>query len=193
MLDDIRIITVAKESGPIKSDNGLTLIAERSIADVDSAYILLVPGGLVETLQAAHDTAITAWVKRMDRTTTYTTSVCTGAWILAGSGVLRGQRASTHWYGDTILTRLGAEYDTARVTVSGKYITSAGVSAGMDMGLKLVQLIAGSDYAKAVQLGLHYDPAPPMDYGSPGKCDTATVNMMRGMYDYALREAKLIP
>lgn len=192
MLEDVRILTVAKERGPVLSDNGIELIAERALHEVDSAYILLIPGGLVETLQTAKDTAVQHWIQRIDRTTTWTSSVCTGAWILAASGVLQDRPASTHWYGQHMLEQLGSRYDTARVMVSGKYITSAGVSAGMDMGLALVRLIAGDDYAKAVQLGLHYDPAPPMDHGSPSKCDSATVEMMRSMYDHALREAGLL-
>lgn len=118
--------------------------------------------------------------------------MCTGAWILAASGVLKDRPAATHWYGAGELERLGAQYDSASVVVHDKYITSAGVSAGMDMGLTLVRLIAGDDYAKAVQLGLHYDPEPPMNHGSPHKCDAATVEMMRGMYDHALREAGLL-
>ncbi len=192
LLEDVRIVTVAKERGPVMSDNGIELTAERALHEVDSAYILLVPGGLVETLQTAQDTAVQHWIQRIDRTTTWTSSVCTGAWILAASGVLKDRPASTHWYGAEELERLGARYDPARVVVNGKYITSAGVSAGMDMGLTLVQLIAGDEYAKAVQLGLHYDPSPPMDHGSPEKCDSATVDMMRSMYDHALREAGLL-
>lgn len=191
LLEDVRIVTVAKERGAVTSDNGIVLVAERALHEVDSAYILLVPGGLVETLQAAHDTSIQGWVRRIDRTTTWTASVCTGAWILAASGVLKDRPAATHWYGAEELERLGARYDSARVVVHDKFITSAGVSAGMDMGLTLVRLIAGDDYAKAVQLGLHYDPEPPMDHGSPEKCDSATVDMMQSMYDHALREAGL--
>jgi putative intracellular protease/amidase len=170
---------VARNAGPVRTDTGfLTLVATAGIADVTSADILLVPGGPGdETVRA--DAATLDWVAGMHETTRWTTSVCTGALILAAAGVLEGVPATTHWASIDELRGLGAEPVQARFVESGKIITAAGVSAGIDMALHLTAAACGDDYAKALQLGIEYDPQPPFDSGSPAKAPAELIELVR--------------
>ncbi|MGK5549084.1 DJ-1/PfpI family protein, partial [Streptomyces sp. URMC 127] len=153
----------------------LSIVAERTMADVTSADILLVPGGSMRGVNAAAaDPAVRSWIRRIDRGTRWTTSVCTGALILGAAGVLRGVRATTHWAARTALEGYGAVVTEQRVVEHGKVITGAGVSAGIDMGLHLASRLSGEEVARAVQLGVEYDPAPPFDSGNAAKADERT-------------------
>ncbi|MCU0626013.1 MAG: DJ-1/PfpI family protein [Gemmatimonadaceae bacterium] len=186
-LPGVTIKLIAKARGPVRNMTGLTVIADHAISEVDSLDLLVVPGGFGGTYRAAHDTAITNWVRRVHPTTRFTTSVCTGAWILGGAGLLTGLPATTHWWGREILERdYGATYHPERWVRSGKIWTSAGVTAGMDMSLALVREIRGERYAQAAMLDLEYDPAPPVRGGSERNTDPALVAYIRRMYDAGL-------
>ena len=111
---------------------------------------------------------------------TWTTSVCTGALVLGAAGILDGKRATTHWAFLDRLSELGAEPVAERVVEDGKVITAAGVSAGIDMALTLVARIAGDEVAQAIQLGIEYDPQPPFDAGSLSKASPEVIEMVRG-------------
>lgn len=184
------IRTVAKQKGLIKSDNVLTFSADYSFSEISQADILLVPGGLQGTYQVCQDKETLDWIKKIHEKTVYTTSVCTGSWILAAAGVLKGKSAACHWYGKEILENYGAKFSDNRWVKEGKIYTAAGVSSGIDMGLALASEIMGEDYAKAIQLSIQYDPQPPFDAGTPSKSDTKTVEWLRGMYDNGLKEVK---
>jgi transcriptional regulator GlxA family with amidase domain len=119
------------------------------------------------------------WLRTVDETTTWTTSVCTGSLILAAAGLLTGRRATSHWLALDELRRLGAEPVTERVVFDGKLVTAAGVSAGIDMALTLAARIAGDTVAQAIQLGIEYDPQPPFDAGSPQKAPAEVVQFLR--------------
>jgi transcriptional regulator GlxA family with amidase domain len=106
------------------------------------------------------------WLVKADETSTWTTSVCTGALILAGAGLLTGREATTNWLAHDELARLGAKARNERYVFDGKYATSAGVSAGIDMALALAARIAGDEVAQRIQLGIEYDPQPPFNAGS---------------------------
>jgi transcriptional regulator GlxA family with amidase domain len=112
---------------------------------------------------------VVEWIRAVHPTTTYTTSVCTGAIFLALAGVLDGLDATTHWAAYDRLAALGAHPTEQRVVEQGKVITAAGVSAGIDMGLVLAARLCGDDVAEAIQLGIEYDPQPPFDSGAPSK------------------------
>ncbi|MET8966811.1 DJ-1/PfpI family protein [Streptomyces hydrogenans] len=173
-------VFVAKEPGPVRNDQGsLALCADKSLADVPHPDIVLVPGG-PETRQAAHDPEIQAWLRTADATSTWTTSVCTGSLLLAAAGLLDGRRATTHWLAFDELRELGVEPTGERVVFDGKYVTAAGVSSGIDMGLHLLGRIAGDDTAMTVQLLTEYDPRPPYDAGSPDKAPAHLVERWRG-------------
>ncbi len=107
------------------------------------------------------------WVRRIDATTERTTSVCTGSLLLAKAGLLSGRAATTHWATLEILKDLGADPVEGRFVESGKYMTAAGVSAGIDMGLALSAQLVNEDFAQLMQLMIEYDPAPPFNAGSP--------------------------
>jgi transcriptional regulator GlxA family with amidase domain len=109
------------------------------------------------------------FLKRIHPTTTWTTSVCTGALALASAGLLHGIEAVTHWAAMDVLRQLGAIPVHERLVMRGKIVTAAGVSAGIDMALALAAKIAGEPLARALQLALEYDPQPPFDAGSPQK------------------------
>jgi transcriptional regulator GlxA family with amidase domain len=170
---------VAAEPGPVQTDNGrLTLLAERSLAGLPSPDIVLVPGGPGEVAERAGGPAL-EWLRTAHATTTWTTSVCTGSLILAAAGLLTGRRATSHWLAMDTLRGLGATPTSERVVFDGKIVTAAGVSAGIDMALSLAAKIAGDDVARAIQLGIEYDPQPPFDSGSPRTAPPAIVELLR--------------
>ena len=170
---------IAPEPGPVRTDNGmLTLHAERSLDDMREPDVVLVPGGPGEVAARAGGAALD-WLRGADRTSTWTTSVCTGSLILAAAGLLDGRRATTHWLAFDELARLGAEPVDERVVFDGKLVTAAGVSAGIDMALALAARIAGDTVAQAIQLGIEYDPQPPFDAGSRHKAPAEIVELLR--------------
>jgi transcriptional regulator GlxA family with amidase domain len=173
---------VAAEPGPVTTDNGmLTILAKHSLEQVRDPEIVLVPGGPGEVVPRAGG-AVLDWLKQVDRTSTWTTSVCTGSLILAAAGLLDGKRATSHWLALDELQRLGArvgEGPSERVVFDGKLVTAAGVSAGIDMALTLAARIAGDTVAQAIQLGIEYDPQPPFDAGSPRTAPAEIVELLR--------------
>lgn len=178
-LPDSNTTFVAETAGPVRTDTRmLALSADAAIAEIPAPDILLVPGG---PGQAAlmEDGPVHEWLARAHETTTWTASVCTGSLILAAAGLLEGKRATSNWQALEELRALGAEVVSERVVFDGKLVTSAGVTAGIDMALMLVQRIAGDELAQAIQLGLEYDPQPPFDAGSPHKAPAAIVEAVR--------------
>lgn len=159
---------VAAEPGEVRTDAGLVMSAATRRDDVDRADVLVVPGG-PGTRALAGDEATLSWLRAIDATTTWTTSVCTGSLLLAAAGLLDGLEATTHWSAMDRLGELGAAPVDRRVVFAGKRVTAAGVSAGIDMALELAARIAGSEIARVIQLGIEYDPRPPFDSGSVAK------------------------
>jgi putative intracellular protease/amidase len=175
MLPGAEVVFVAAKAGPVTDESGfLEVRAQASFADVPKPDILLVPGGTI-TGTLVPDHPIVSWIARAHPTTTWTTSVCSGALLLAGAGVLTGVDATTHWAAFDDLARLGANPVHERVVRRGKIVTAAGVSSGIDMALTLAAEIAGADFARTAQLILEYDPRPPFDTGSPAKAGSALV------------------
>jgi transcriptional regulator GlxA family with amidase domain len=115
-------------------------------------------------------------------TSSWTTSVCTGSLLLAAAGLLDGAPATTHWLARDLLRELGAVPVPDRVVEHGKIVTAAGVSSGIDMALRLVQRINGDEVAQAVQLGIEYDPEPPLDAGSPEKAPEPIVEVVKAAF-----------
>ncbi|WP_226487311.1 DJ-1/PfpI family protein [Streptomyces parvulus] len=178
-LPDAETVFVAERTGPVRTDTGnLALTADRTLADVPAPDIVVVPGGPGQTPQMENEPLLD-WLRTADTTSTWTTSVCTGSLLLAAAGLLRGRRATSHWLALEHLRRFGAEPTGERVVTDGKYVTAAGVSSGIDMGLTLLGRIAGDDHARAVQLLTEYDPQPPYDAGSPQKAPADLVARLR--------------
>ncbi len=169
---------VAHQAGPIRTDSGLFLTADFAISDISAADILLVPGaGSATTLK--NFPATLDWLNLIHQTTTWTTSVCTGSLILGAAGILTGLNATSHWAALDRLSTWGAKPTPLRIVESGKVITAAGVSAGIDMALTLAAKIAGKNIAESLQLGIEYDPAPPFDVGSPTKANPIILEALR--------------
>ncbi len=170
---------VAEERGPVRTDTGfLQLHAAFAVSEVPEADLLLVPGGPGDAA-VRENAALLDWVRGVHAGSTFTTSVCTGSLILGAAGLLRGLRATTHWTQLEVLRDYGAEPTLERVVEEGKVWTAAGVSAGIDMGLRLLQKLAGDSFAQGVQLGIEYDPQPPFDTGSPAKAPQDVVAFVR--------------
>jgi transcriptional regulator GlxA family with amidase domain len=180
-LPDARVRFLAAEEGPVHSDNRmLTMVAEGRWEDSPQPEVLVVPGG-PGTRDLLGDERLLAWVRSVHETSRYTTSVCTGSLVLAAAGILDGVDATTHWMEMDELRALGAAPTSERVVERGKVITAAGVSAGIDMALRLAELIAGPVVAQAIQLAIEYDPQPPFDSGSPEKAPREVVDLVRGV------------
>jgi len=170
---------VAKEPGLKRTDTGaLGVQADLAIADLPGPDVVLVPGG-EGNRPLMRDSEVLDWLRVAHESSTWTTSVCTGALVLGAAGILDGKRATTHWAFLDRLSELGAEPVTERVVEDGKVITAAGVSAGIDMALTLAARIAGNEVAQAIQLGIEYDPQPPFDAGSPSKASPEAIALVR--------------
>jgi transcriptional regulator GlxA family with amidase domain len=176
---DVRL--VAKETGETRTEDGtLALIADYSLDQVTSPDLVLVPGGK-GTRPLMHDEELLQWLREVDRTTKWTTSVCTGSLLLGAAGLLEGKRATSNWLLLDALRQFGADPVGGRFVEDGKIVTAAGVTAGIDMALHLVALEAGPEVAQAVQLGIEYDPDPPFDSGSPQKAAPEIVEIVRSV------------
>jgi transcriptional regulator GlxA family with amidase domain len=149
-----------------------------------------VPGGLITRKLARERGPIVDWIRAAHETTTYTTSVCTGALLLGAAGVLDGLPATTHWIAYEHLASYGAEPTEQRVVFAGKIVTAAGVSAGIDLALTLAGRMHGDEVAQAVQLGIEYDPQPPYDAGAPSKAPAEIRDLVTGLIADA--EARLL-
>jgi len=174
-----RVRFIASKPGAVTTDNGmLSLVAEASLDEVPTPDVLVVPGG-ISASRFARDPAYVDWIRAAHESSTWTTSVCSGALLLGAAGILAGLKATTHWLDYEELATFGARPTPQRVVEQGKVITSAGVSSGIDMALTLAARIAGDDVARAIQLGIEYDPQPPFDAGSVLKAGPEIEAMVR--------------
>jgi putative intracellular protease/amidase len=179
---DNESIFVAEETGPIRNESDtLSLVADASLDDIKSPDILVVPGGY-GTRALLDREPLLDWIRTVHETTTWTTSVCTGSLLLAAAGLLDGAPATTHWLARDLVGELGANPVPDRVVKYGKIVTAAGVSSGIDMALELVKAINGEEVAQAVQLGIEYDPQPPVDAGSPEKAPPEIVELVTAVF-----------
>ena len=176
-------VFVAEQAGPVRNERDtLSLVADASLHEVRRPDIVVVPGGFGNRALLEHE-PLHEWIRDVHETSTWTTSVCTGSLLLAAAGLLHGAPAATHWLARDLLAQLGAEPVAERVVEHGKIITAAGVSAGIDMALRLVQRINGDEVAQAVQLGIEYDPQPPLDAGSPEKAPKQVVELVTAAFE----------
>jgi putative intracellular protease/amidase len=167
------VVLVAQQPRPVVNEVGtLRLVADAAIDDVLGPDVIVVPGGPGQNAHM-HDGPILRWLRNADAHSTWTASVCSGSLLLAAAGLLAGRRATTHWLRHEDLAPLGAVPVNERVVFDGKYVTAAGVSAGLDMAFALAGRIAGDAVAQAIQLGHEYDPQPPYQAGSPAKAPRA--------------------
>lgn len=175
---------ISIKPGNIKTVMGVEIVPNTVIDSVSQLDILIIPGGFTGTIEAAYDKGLHDWIRRIDKTTTYTGAVCTGVWVLGATGLLENKRASTNWYREEeFLKKYKAIPANERYTQDGKYWTSAGVTAGMDMSLAIMKDIYGDKYAQGIMLDMEYDPHPPIEGGTPEKTNWSVNWMMKAMYD----------
>jgi transcriptional regulator GlxA family with amidase domain len=180
---EIRPVVVGERIEPIETDAGVKMVPDKTFAEVAHPYALVVPGGTRPTFKAMSNQAIRDYVRSAAETAEVVGSVCTGALILASVGLLEGRQATTHWACYKVLESFAAKYRRERWVEDGKFITSAGVSAGIDMGLQLAARLTDVATARQAQLWLDYDPQPPFgrvdydDVGLPLRAGRAWVSL----------------
>jgi transcriptional regulator GlxA family with amidase domain len=182
------VIFIGPTRGELRSENGmLGLIADATFEDVPRPDVIVFPGG-VGTRALQHDERVLDWLRHAHAGTRYTTSVCTGSLVLGAAGLLEGLTATTHWACYRELAAHGAEPTPRRVVEhrDQRIITAAGVSSGIDMALRLTELLVDRTAAEAAQLMIEYDPQPPVDCGSVAKADDT---VMTRVVEYAARRA----
>jgi cyclohexyl-isocyanide hydratase len=157
---------VAASMAPVRTDRGLTILPTQTRESAKPSDILVVPGGPGIDDAMLCDSWI-AYAQREAAKAKYVFSVCTGSLLLAAAGLLTGRRAGGHWQARDLLARFGVIPSEARLTVDGKFYTSAGVTAGIDMSLLVVADMVGEETARMIQLAIEYDPAPPFPGGTP--------------------------
>jgi transcriptional regulator GlxA family with amidase domain len=179
LLRGVEVRFVARDPGPTPTDRAiLTIGATHAFAETPAPFLVLVPGSEANTTTAMADRALLTWLKQAHDTSTWTTSVCSGALVLAAAGLLEGREATTHWWAQSSLKRFGAiAMPNSRVVRSGKIWTAAGVSAGLDLAFALFAEIEGRERAEIAQLMIEYDPKPPFNSGHPNKASERARDM----------------
>lgn len=161
-LPEYRTVVVGETTDPIGTDTPLRVAASHTYEEVPSPFALVVPGGANPTLQALADRKLIGYLREAATGAELVTSVCTGSLLLGEAGLLAGRRAATHWMFRELLRAFGAEPVARRWVEDGNVITAAGVSAGIDLALHLVERLAGADLARTLQFLIEYDPEPPL-------------------------------
>jgi transcriptional regulator GlxA family with amidase domain len=188
MTPGVRVVFAAERSGPVLDDCRSLQLAAVSFEQAPRPDVVVVPGGpgTVHVL----DGALPSWLRDVHATARWTTSVCSGSLILGAAGLIKGLRATTHYRHLDKLPLFGAVPTSERVVVEhdARIVTAAGVSSGIDMALRLVELLTDTRTAQAVQLWTEYDPQPPFDTGSPLRAPQDVANLAAD-YDAAALEA----
>ncbi len=170
-IPQMEVVFVGSGTGEVRSENGmLGLTVDATFEDIPRPDVIVFPGGAgARPLQ--HDQRVLDWIRQAHVSTAFTTSVCTGSLVLGAAGLLRGLTATTHWSCYDLLTAHGATPTAERVVehLDQRIITAAGVSSGIDMALRLAELLIDTTAAQAAQLMIEYDPQPPFDCGAPAK------------------------
>ena len=181
MMPDTTVRFVSHQAGPVPADSGIFVLgATHTYSEVPKPDIVLVPGSTADTLTAMADGVLLQWLQEVHKTTTLTLSVCSGSAVLAAAGLLKGLQATTHWVAHPLLEQFGAiPQKQQRIVESGKCITAAGVSAGIDLGLMVAMKLHGKAVAEKIQLLIEYDPMPPTDAGHPTKAPEDVMRIAR--------------
>lgn len=180
-MPDAEIRFVSDEIGPIVTDSGVLVIgATHTYEETPAPNIMLVPGSTADTTTAMANIKLITWLQQAHKTSTLTLSVCSGSLVLAAAGLLDGHPATSHWLAQPLLKQFGATpKKQERIVESGKIITAAGVSAGIDLALFIAQRLHGKELAEKIQLLIEYDPMPPVNSGHPSKATKAVYEIAR--------------
>jgi len=195
-MPDTELRFVGKETGPVVTEGSPVLLGvTHTLAETPAPDLLLVPGGGATPAQMVDDEVLD-WLRKAHETTAWTASVCTGSLILGAAGILKGLPATTHWYKLGVLKIMGAKpQPDQRIVRSGKIVTAAGVSAGIDLALWLVSEMVGRAWAEAIQLTIEYDPRPPFDSGHMSKASKETQKLAKEIMDQRMPadQRRLVP
>lgn len=159
--DGYDVTTLAPDGGTVTCAKGMRIVAQHSFADAPAIDVLIHPGGQ-GTRPLMVDEDHLRWVRAQRETATLLASVCTGSLVLAAAGLLRDRPATTHWASLDLLAQTDPSIRldrSARYVDDGDVLTSAGVSAGIDLALHLVARLASSERAAQVRRGIQYDPS----------------------------------
>jgi cyclohexyl-isocyanide hydratase len=170
---------VWKTTEPVLSDTGFAITPTRAMADAPQYDVIVVPGGPGQQ-GLMDDDATLEFLRAQAAGATWVMSVCTGSLVLGAAGLLGGKRATCHWLSLPLLAAFGAEPVAERVVFDGALLSTAGVSAGIDGALALVDRIAGRETAETIQLSIEYDPQPLYSAGSPASAPAAITDRIRG-------------
>lgn len=173
-LSGARIELVAESLDPIATDKGLAIVPTKTREAAEQADLLVVPGG-PGVDEAILDPGWVAFTAEQGKAARWVFGICTGSLLLGAAGLLLGRRAGGHWQARNLLSEFGAYVSHQRMTMDGNIFTSGGVTAGIDMALKVVAEIAGEEVAKRIQLQIEYDPEPPFRSGTPFTAARETV------------------
>ena len=175
---DSAVHLIWKDGEPVRSATGIPFVPTATFETCPPLDVFCIPGGAgVNSL--LEDEAVLDFVRARAREVRYLTSVCTGALVLGAAGLLKGRRATTHWYAHDFLARFGAVPVQDRVVRDGTLITAGGVTSGIDFGLAVVAELLGREEAETVQLTLEYAPAPPFGAGTPAEAPPAVLERAR--------------
>ncbi|MEM8794622.1 MAG: DJ-1/PfpI family protein, partial [Pseudomonadota bacterium] len=178
-----KVRLVAKEKGPVMSDLNLAIVADTTFEECPKDLtILFAPGAISGALDAMQDEETLSFLQDRGARAEYVTSVCTGSLLLGQAGLLDGYKATGHWVCRDLLPLFGAEPVNERVVVDRNRITGAGVTAGLDFGLSIVERQRDTTYAKSIQLLAEYDPTPPFNAGTPEKAGAEVTEIMASMF-----------
>jgi cyclohexyl-isocyanide hydratase len=177
-IPEARTHLIWTRAGPVQADGGIEIGASTSFADAPPLDLLVVPGGPGQLSLMKHSLLLD-FIRECAESSSWVCSICTGALLLAQAGVLRGRRATTHWLARDALRAFGVEVVDDRYVFDGKFGTAAGVSAGIDLALELARRVSDDQTACEIGLQIEYDPAPPLDCGSPAKAPAEVVQRLR--------------
>lgn len=167
---DAELDVVWRNTDPVPTDCGFSISPTCSLQDAPQADVLFVPGGQ-GAFDLFEDQEALDFIRQQAEHARYVTSVCTGSFVLAAAGLLKGRRVTSHWASLHLLERFGAVPTASRVVQDGRFVTGAGITSGIDFSLTLAAEIYGEAVAKELQLDMEYDPAPPFDAGAPTRPD----------------------
>lgn len=176
-----RAVVVGQEAQPMATDIQVAMVPDKTFDEVPNPYGILVPGGRKGTIRALSDPAIRNYVLTAAGSAEVVTSVCTGSLILGAVGLLEGRAATTNWFFSGVLESFGATYHHERWVRDGRFVMSAGVSAGIDMALYLASQLTDEDTARRIQHALDYDPRPPFGPIDWGQVDLLPRAMRAGI------------
>ena len=184
---NVRVSLLWRSLEPVSSSSGLTLLPNMTLADAPQLDVLVVPGGsgLIPLLR---DPELLGFLRRQAEKARYVTAVCTGSLLLGTAGLLQGYEATTHWAYHELLAQCGAKPVRQRVVVDRNRITGGGVTAGIDFALRLAAELCDEDTARAIQLGLEYDPKPPFEAGTPAQAGAELSARVRAWFEPARQQ-----